>query len=40
MAIEKLRMPSGAVLIAVNINKFKWSFKGADIKDNGEVGAG
>ncbi|WP_434246498.1 hypothetical protein [Borreliella burgdorferi] len=38
MSNEKLRMPSGAVLVTVNINKFKWCFKGSEIKNNGEVG--
>ncbi len=36
MAIEKLRMPTGAVLVTVNIEKFKWNFKGSDIKNNNE----
>uniref|UniRef100_UPI003B21AA23 hypothetical protein n=2 Tax=Borreliella TaxID=64895 RepID=UPI003B21AA23 len=36
MAVEKLRMPVGAVLVAVNIDKFKWTFKGSDMKDTGE----
>lgn len=36
MAIEKLRMPTGAVIVTVNIEKFKWNFKGSDIKNNNE----
>ncbi|WP_421136289.1 hypothetical protein QIA36_05280 (plasmid) [Borreliella yangtzensis] len=37
MAVEKLRMPTGAVLVTVNIDKFKWTFKGSEIKDNDEA---
>ncbi|UGQ16724.1 hypothetical protein [Borrelia sp. RT5S] len=33
MAEQKLKIPSGAVLVAVNIDKFKWCFKGSDIKN-------
>ncbi len=40
MADEKLRIPSGAVLIAVNIDRFKWSFKGSEIKNNGQIDEG
>ncbi|WP_421115308.1 hypothetical protein [Borreliella valaisiana] len=29
-------MPTGAVLVTVNIEKFKWNFKGSDIKNNSE----
>ncbi|QMU99652.1 hypothetical protein F0310_04370 (plasmid) [Borrelia sp. A-FGy1] len=37
MAEERLKIPSGAVLVAVNIDKFKWCYKGSDIKNGGEV---
>ncbi|WP_418457421.1 hypothetical protein [Borreliella andersonii] len=37
MSNEKLRMPSGAVLVTVNIDRFKWCFKGSDIKNNGDL---
>ncbi|WP_267501021.1 hypothetical protein [Borreliella garinii] len=40
MASEKLRIPSGAVLVTVNIDKFKWCFKGSDIKKNEEINGG
>ncbi|WP_434792933.1 hypothetical protein VSW48_05240 (plasmid) [Borreliella burgdorferi] len=40
MSNEKLRMPSGAVLVTVNIDKFKWCFKGSDIKNNGDLNGG
>ncbi|ANA44008.1 hypothetical protein [Borrelia hermsii] len=33
MAEQKLKMPSGVVLVSVNIPKFKWCFSGSDIKD-------
>ncbi|ATQ15455.1 hypothetical protein CNO14_05630 (plasmid) [Borrelia miyamotoi] len=32
MAESKLKMPSGAVLVSVNIPKFKWCFTGSTIK--------
>ncbi|ANF34484.1 hypothetical protein A7978_06035 (plasmid) [Borrelia turicatae] len=34
MAEQKLKMPSGAVLVSVNIPKFKWSFKGSQLKES------
>ncbi|UGQ16723.1 hypothetical protein [Borrelia sp. RT5S] len=37
MAEQKLKIPSGAVLVAVNTDKFKWCFKGSEVKNNGEV---
>ncbi|AHH11865.1 hypothetical protein bcCo53_001665 (plasmid) [Borrelia coriaceae] len=40
MAEQKLKMPSGAVLVSVNIPKFKWNFKGAQIKDSAPIEGG
>ncbi|WP_210376767.1 hypothetical protein [Borreliella valaisiana] len=40
MVNEKLRIPSGAVLVTVNIDKFKWCFKGSDIKKAEEINGG
>nr|WKT13881.1 hypothetical protein LKV13_04520 [Borrelia sp. BU AG58] len=37
MAEQKLKVPSGTVLVVVNIDKFKWCFKGSEIKNNGEL---
>ncbi|AHH05589.1 hypothetical protein CNO14_04660 (plasmid) [Borrelia miyamotoi] len=37
MAESKLKMPSGAVLVSVNIPKFKWCFTGTQIKDTASL---